>query len=75
MAKRGPKHGNILGIKISSTSREQLLASITDRLDKKDKFFIVTPNPEIILMATNDWLLKKAIVRADYSVPDGIGLA
>lgn len=75
MAKRGPKHGNILGIKISSTSREQLLASITDRLDKKDKFFIVTPNPEIVLMATNDWLLKKAIVRADYSVPDGIGLA
>lgn len=75
MAKRGPKHGNILGIKITSTSRDGLLASIGEKVSKKDKFFIVTPNPEIVLMASDDWLLKKAILRADYSVPDGIGLA
>lgn len=74
-AKRGPKHGHLLGIKISSTSREGLLNSVREKLKNKEKFYIVTPNPEIVLMATKDWLLKKAIFKSDFSVPDGIGLA
>jgi N-acetylglucosaminyldiphosphoundecaprenol N-acetyl-beta-D-mannosaminyltransferase len=35
----------------------------------------VTPNPENLLIATKDWLLEKAIRKADLSIPDGIGLA
>lgn len=73
-AKRGPKYGNILGIKVSSTSRARVLEFVRERLKTKEKFYIVTPNPEIVLMATRDWLLKKAIFKADLSVPDGIGL-
>ncbi|WKZ25557.1 MAG: WecB/TagA/CpsF family glycosyltransferase [bacterium] len=73
--KTGPKHGHLLGIKVSSTSRPKVLKFVRERLKTKEKFYIVTPNPEIVLMAMKDWLLKKAIFRSDLSVPDGIGLA
>lgn len=73
--KRGPKHGNILGIKVDSTTHDRLLASVARDIHEGNKFYIVTPNPEIVLMASKDWLLKKSIARSDYSVPDGIGLS
>jgi N-acetylglucosaminyldiphosphoundecaprenol N-acetyl-beta-D-mannosaminyltransferase len=38
------------------------------------KFYIVTPNPELILMARKDKKLKEALNGADISVPDGVGL-
>lgn len=69
------KEGEILGIKISITSKDQVLNFVNSRLDSREKFYIVTPNPENLLMATKDWLLNKAIRRSDISVPDGIGLA
>jgi len=56
-------------------SEYPILRKIFDEIIKnKEKFYIVTPNPEIVLMATKDWLLKKAILRSTFSVPDGIGL-
>jgi len=69
------KYGEILGIKVSITPLEEVLKFINTRLDTKEKFYAVTPNPENLLMATKDWLLKKAIIRSDLSIPDGIGLA
>ncbi len=68
------KYGYILGIKISITSKEEVLNLINLRLENKEKFYIVTPNPENLLLATKDWLLAKAIRRSDLSIPDGIGL-
>lgn len=68
------KDGYILGIKISITSKEEVLEFINLRLENKEKFYIVTPNPENLLLATKDWLLAKAIRRSDLSIPDGIGL-
>lgn len=69
------KHGEILGIKISITNRSEVLNFINSKLDLKEKFFVVTPNPENLLLATRDWLLEKAIRKSDLSIPDGIGLA
>lgn len=69
------KYGDILGIKVSITNRPEVLDFVRTRLESKEKFFIVTPNPENLLLATKDWLLKKAIERSHFSVPDGIGLA
>jgi len=68
------KEGYILGIKISITSKEEVLNFVNLRLENKEKFYIVTPNPENLLLATKDWLLAKAIRRSDLSIPDGIGL-
>lgn len=72
--KSNRKHGQIFEIKISSTSIPKVLEFINLKLINKEKFYIVTPNPEITLMAMNDWLLKKAINKSDLSVPDGVGL-
>lgn len=69
------KYGDILGIKVSITNKAEVLDFVRTRLETKEKFFIVTPNPENLLLATKDWLLKKAIERSHLSVPDGIGLA
>ncbi len=69
------KYGEILGIKVSITNKGEVLDFVRTRLESKEKFFIVTPNPENLLLATRDWLLKKAIDRSHLSVPDGIGLA
>lgn len=68
-------YGEILGIKISITSMSKVLEFVKLRLETKEKFYIVTPNPENLLLATKDWLLEKSIRRAHLSIPDGIGLA
>ena len=72
--KTGPKHGNILGIQLDSTNKDKLLIDIRSKLESKEKFYIVTPNPEIVLLATRDWLLRKTILRSTFSIPDGIGI-
>lgn len=68
------KYGEILGIKVSITNRDEVLDFVRTRLESKEKFFIVTPNPENLLLATKDWLLEKSIRRSHLSIPDGIGL-
>lgn len=69
------KQRNIFGIKINITNKQEILDFVNSRLDTKEKFYIVTPNPENILIAKDDWLLKKAIVHSTLSIPDGIGLS
>ncbi len=72
--KFSPKYATILGIKVCSTSIDELLIQIQDKLYKKIQFCILTPNPEIILQAQNEPDLFKALNSAEFSVPDGVGL-
>jgi len=69
------KYEQILGIKIISSSTNSLLASVGDFIAHNSKFYIVTPNPELVLMAQRNPELKKALNGADLPVPDGIGLS
>ncbi|MFA5360332.1 MAG: WecB/TagA/CpsF family glycosyltransferase [Patescibacteria group bacterium] len=66
---------NILGININTFTKKQALAKIQEFLIDGKQHFVVTPNPEIILEATDPdeeffYLLNKA----DLSLPDGVGL-
>lgn len=70
----GLKQGTIFGVKINNTTKEEVLALVKAKIVSKEKFYIVTPNPENLLIAKRDWLLKKAIFRSSLSVPDGIGI-
>jgi N-acetylglucosaminyldiphosphoundecaprenol N-acetyl-beta-D-mannosaminyltransferase len=77
MINKSNKTVNILGVGFSGTSQRYLLADIEKKLDKKaetKKFYIVTPNPEIVLKATDDSLLNNILNNADYSIADGIGI-
>src|SRR5258708_1608199 len=64
----------ILGIRINSTPKGELLKLIENKLAKKIQFVIVTPNPEIILQAQSDPKLTHSLNSADFSIPDGFGL-
>lgn len=69
------KFDQILGINVISTSRVKVLASVRDFISHNSKFYIVTPNPELVLMAQGNPDLKKALNASDLPVPDGIGLS
>jgi len=64
----------ILEVKLDSTSRERVLRQVLAKIIKKQRFYIVTPNPEIIVKAEKDSELKKILNSADISLPDGVGL-
>lgn len=68
------KHVNILNVRLDSTSKSQVLRFVRDKIAKKVKFTIVTPNPEIVTLAQDDADLKKTLNNADISLPDGFGL-
>jgi N-acetylglucosaminyldiphosphoundecaprenol N-acetyl-beta-D-mannosaminyltransferase len=40
----------------------------------EEKYYIVTPNPEILVLANNDPVYKKVINNAKLALPDGIGV-
>ncbi len=76
------KFGAILGINVLVTSRQRVLTAVegflthnVDNNKNKAKLFIVTPNPELVLMAQTNEELKTALNSADMPVPDGVGLS
>ena len=71
------KQAKILGIKLDSTSKAQVLRFVRSRLARTRSgtpFFIVTPNPEIIMRAQKDKHLVKILNSANLALPDGVGL-
>lgn len=71
----GRKIVDILAINVDSTSKERVLAGVKEMMAYNSKFYIVTPNPELVLASTKNLLLKRALNHADFAIPDGIGLA
>jgi len=77
---------NILGVSITSSSKEKILEHIKKYLSEgavssqkrerkvKQPLIIVTPNPEQIVLATQDSWFSEFINRADVALPDGIGV-
>ena len=68
------KNINIFGINIDNISKQNLLSRIEKNLEKNDFKFLTTPNPEIILRALKDEEYFYILNKANYSIPDGIGL-
>ncbi len=65
---------DVLGVKIDDISIDQVVDTVKEWLSKKGRYYIVTPNPEIVVMAQKDLELKKIINQADLSLADGNGL-
>ena len=66
----------VLGVKISCLSRKNALNAVSDWLlaDSRRSYFIVTPNPEMLVLAQSDALFKHILNSADLAIPDGAGL-
>lgn len=65
---------NFLGVDVSNYTYQQLTSILLDNINNKKKTFLVAVNPEKILKAQEDENLKQLINRADFQIPDGIGV-
>jgi len=70
----GRNIGQIMKINVTSTQLNEVLLRVENFISDNTKFYIVTPNPELILMAQKDQKLKEALNGATLSIPDGVGL-
>lgn len=65
---------NILGIILSELTEIAVLKKIDDFLNSTKQYYIVTPNPEIILEAGRDEEFFYILNKAGLSLADGFGL-
>jgi N-acetylglucosaminyldiphosphoundecaprenol N-acetyl-beta-D-mannosaminyltransferase len=72
--KLAEKYTRVLDVRIDSTPQSGLLRKIAVDIRKNAKFYIVTPNPEQLLLAQGNELYKTILNKASISVPDGVGL-
>lgn len=69
------KTTNVLSIPVAQMTRTQVLQKIKKHLKTSaEQLFIVTANPEIIMLTKEDATYRKAVLQADYVLPDGIGV-
>lgn len=66
---------NILGVGVTNASKEEVLEYISKSLENfKKKYFIVTPNPEFLILANKNPNYKNILNRAELALTDGIGV-
>lgn len=66
---------SIMDISFVNSTRENFIAEkIVPKLDEKQKCFIVTANPEIVMETRRNHHYKEIVQSATYVVPDGIGI-
>lgn len=69
------RKNNVLGVGITCETENDILEYILWSLKSKtEKYFIVTPNPEIVLYANLHAQYKKILNEAKIALPDGIGV-
>lgn len=74
MAKNTDNTIQILNTPITGTLPAELLKKVVEKMAKKGKIFIATPNPEFLVFANDNPWFKRVLGEADYLIPDGIGL-
>lgn len=64
-----------MGTSITNSSKSDILKYIFKRIEDRDKkFYIVTPNPEILMYALKHPSYQVILNDAEISIPDGIGV-
>ena len=69
-----PPKAEILGYRIAVTTLEQAVTWCLNAVQRETPKLLVTLNPEIIIQAEADPALKQALLTADLSVADGVGV-
>ncbi len=65
---------DVLGVKISKVDYQSAIRIIEGFLADGGKHYVVTPNPEFVVLAQSDDEFRQILNRADLAVPDGVGL-
>lgn len=65
----------ILGVGVTNEKEDSILEYIVKNIEQNTKkYYITTPNPEILVYATHHESFKKILNEADLALSDGIGL-
>ncbi|QUG40553.1 WecB/TagA/CpsF family glycosyltransferase [Psychrobacillus sp. INOP01] len=64
----------ILGVKVDTDNYDELIKKLFKRIDSKEKSLVVAINPEKLMKAKEDQSLKDLLNRAEFQIPDGIGV-
>ena len=64
----------ILGVKVDTDNYDELIKKLFNRIDNKEKSLVVAINPEKLMKAKEDQSLKDLLNRAEFQIPDGIGV-
>jgi len=65
---------NILGVEFINKTKQEFVFEILSRIEKQEKTFAVTANPEIVMYARNHSSYMKILEHAHMVIPDGIGV-
>jgi N-acetylglucosaminyldiphosphoundecaprenol N-acetyl-beta-D-mannosaminyltransferase len=65
----------LLGVGFNNVILQEVLEFIKKGLEKSDKkYYVVTPNPEILVIANSNDRYKNVLNKAKLALPDGIGV-
>jgi N-acetylglucosaminyldiphosphoundecaprenol N-acetyl-beta-D-mannosaminyltransferase len=66
---------NILGVGITDASKREILEYVIENVENfKKKLYLVTPNPEFLVLANKNFSFKNILNQADLASADGVGL-
>jgi N-acetylglucosaminyldiphosphoundecaprenol N-acetyl-beta-D-mannosaminyltransferase len=66
---------SLLGVGITNAKEEEVLEFIYTGLTKShEKYYVVTPNPELLVIASKDDQYKTILNDAKLALPDGVGV-
>lgn len=65
---------SILGLPIQNVTMDEAVKDIYGFFAARESKIVVTPNAEILQMYAADPAVKEALKKADYIVPDGVGV-
>lgn len=68
------KKVDILGVKVDKVNFLEAVKRVVGMVEKSGKHYVVTPNPEFVVLAQKDKQFREILNRADLAVADGVGL-
>ena len=65
---------DVMGVGFDSLTMDEAVARARDLMAERRAAYVVTPNPEIVMLCRDDPTAMQAVQGADLVLPDGIGV-
>ena len=65
---------DVLGVGFDNVTKAEAVERELELIDAREGRYVVTPNPEIVMLAKENPALKEALAGADIVLPDGAGI-
>ena len=65
---------DVLGVGFDNVTKAEAVERALELIDAREGRYVVTPNPEIVMLAKESPALKAALAGADIVLPDGAGI-